>query len=1117
MKKFICALLSTLLPLIATAQVDGWLLVGDDTYNSQYNNCVPLDGLHTDAFVRSQVVYPASLLSELPIGANITHMTFSFSQMSDFYGAQFAIEMGSAPTGALPENAFLMGSNMTLVYAGELYSSGYVYLQFTTPFVYRGGPILLEVRQTQAGTAPVSTSTYNAPRFKGIAASSPNCISAYAASETDYALGNYSNFQTFSFIPYTDFDYTSGTPFCAPVSNLTADSIYEFGATLHWTGSASGYRVQIVQDNLPTAMIDTIVTGQSFSISNAIPETTYSATVSAICAPGDTAIGITHRFLTPEIPVRIYNTESYDFSTYPTGVFEQDGWTNEYVFGVNRRRFEIGYSTEGNTSSSHVLCMPNMQRAESQLTLPQVVVGEQQVANFWLTMERVEHHPNYHPNWTNFDYSNEGVRVFIDGVEQGWISHIYSSADAVHGIPAETAAGYYTYEFLLLPGRHTVMLQGETQYYKQISISEMGVRYQGASNICLPPSHAAIINPIDTAVTLSWQPGGFETQWAVRWRLGNSAYQEDTVSTTPQLLIGGLHQASDYVIEVDIKALCDSASASTALHTQMVFETECTPGRHNVDYLTLIGVEESTVRINSWNENAPDIRYSLDEGATWHRLKTTAVVLHQGAAMLLCGNNPRGFSNSSAYTTIVLTGKVAALGSVMSLLCDTADIFVIPNDGCFKRLFAYNSSGTSGGLIYAPKLPATTITNDCYDNMFQWCGIEVGPDLPAVRVESVSYMSMFAYCSNLCQLEVNFTDWGINTTTGWISSARSRGHFVKPAALRETYGLDRIPTGWTVHNTTDDYVWINVAAPEGSVRVVGDGKRFEGDIVTLRVFPKPGHTFVGWADGCTDNSRTFVLGASDTTFHVLVKGAQVNVSADETDSLMGHVEGTGTYASGDTVSLTAVANEGYKFVGWTDGDTLLTKTFVVWGDTALTALFEYDSFTLTAEAEIAERGSVSGSGIYAKGTTATLKATAANGYVFEQWTDGVKDNPREVVVMQDTVLTAVFGKKEFIVSISCNTDQGSTDAPETALYGDTLVVTVTPNAGYVFKMWADGSTDNPRTFIIKKNLYATALFDALNGLEDTPAKDVRKVMIDGQLYIMRGQRIYDIFGREIKQ
>ena len=69
---------------------------------------------------------------------------------------------------------------------------------------------------------------------------------------------------------------------------------------------------------------------------------------------------------------------------------------------------------------------------------------------------------------------------------------------------------------------------------------------------------------------------------------------------------------------------------------------------------------------------------------------------------------------------------------------------------------------------------------------------------------------------------------------------------------------------------------------------------------------------------------------------------------------------------------------------------------------------ETQKFTLTLSASPSAGGSVSGAGQYAKGTAATIRATANSGYTFTQWSDGDTNAARTVTVNADMTLTATF-------------------------------------------------------------------------------------------------------------
>lgn len=98
----------------------------------------------------------------------------------------------------------------------------------------------------------------------------------------------------------------------------------------------------------------------------------------------------------------------------------------------------------------------------------------------------------------------------------------------------------------------------------------------------------------------------------------------------------------------------------------------------------------------------------------------------------------------------------------------------------------------------------------------------------------------------------------------------------------------------------------------------------------------------------------------------------------------GSVSGSGTYDSGETVTLEATPREGYLFSGWSGDITSAENplSFTVTDDVSLTATFKRKtSVTLSAIGG----GTVSGGGQYTPGQTVTVSATTPDGLVFCGW------------------------------------------------------------------------------------------------------------------------------------
>ena len=68
---------------------------------------------------------------------------------------------------------------------------------------------------------------------------------------------------------------------------------------------------------------------------------------------------------------------------------------------------------------------------------------------------------------------------------------------------------------------------------------------------------------------------------------------------------------------------------------------------------------------------------------------------------------------------------------------------------------------------------------------------------------------------------------------------------------------------------------------------------------------------------------------------------RISISTSVNDNSMGSVTGAGTYNKGESVTLTAVANEGYKFLSWGDGVTDNPRTVIAEEDQVIySAIFQ---------------------------------------------------------------------------------------------------------------------------------------------------------------------------------
>ena len=126
------------------------------------------------------------------------------------------------------------------------------------------------------------------------------------------------------------------------------------------------------------------------------------------------------------------------------------------------------------------------------------------------------------------------------------------------------------------------------------------------------------------------------------------------------------------------------------------------------------------------------------------------------------------------------------------------------------------------------------------------------------------------------------------------------------------------------------------------------------------------------------------------------------------------------YDAGDALSMTAVANSGYTFTGWSGASSTTNPTLngVINGDLTLTANFQYtqQGHTLTTNVYPHGGGAVirnPDKEVYAPGEAVNVSAASAEGYKFTGWAGAVTGKKNLVTVKMDgnKTLTANFYQK----------------------------------------------------------------------------------------------------------
>ncbi len=238
-----------------------------------------------------------------------------------------------------------------------------------------------------------------------------------------------------------------------------------------------------------------------------------------------------------------------------------------------------------------------------------------------------------------------------------------------------------------------------------------------------------------------------------------------------------------------------------------------------------------------------------------------------------------------------------------------------------------------------------------------------------------------------------------------------------------------------------------------------------------------GFIFSRWNDGNTENPRTIAVTQDTILTAFFEKYVTANISSS--DNVMGYTSNNTTFFKyGETITVSAIANKGYYFTQWSDGETSNPRTLTLTGDVEFEAQFGVYQYKIMLQSNNPAMGNVSGSGTFDYNTTNTITATANPNHLFVNWSDGVTDNPRQLLLTKDTVVTAIFAKEyNDLVVKSANAALGSVTGSGTIKYRETAEIGATATAAHHhFVAWNDGNRQNPRQVTVERDTLFVATF-----------------------------------------
>ena len=329
----------------------------------------------------------------------------------------------------------------------------------------------------------------------------------------------------------------------------------------------------------------------------------------------------------------------------------------------------------------------------------------------------------------------------------------------------------------------------------------------------------------------------------------------------------------------------------------------------------------------------------------------------------------------------------------------------------------------------------------------------------------------------------------------------------------------------------EEYTITVNAEPANGGTVSGGGTYAGGSTCVITAMPNDGYVFENWtqngAEVSTSPSYSFIVSRNATyVAHFAQNANQATITAMAEPVEGGSVSGGGTYELGSNCTLNAVAAVGYEFVNWTlNGGQVSTDasfSFTVTGNAVYVAHFSkiVNHYTVSANVQPANAGSVIGAGTYEEGTSCTLIAIANPTYTFVSWTENgavvSTDEQYTFTVERDRNLVAVFSQGLFY-TITASAGGNGSITPEGEVMvnpGEDKTFAIIPNSGCrVSKVLVDGVDVGPvesYTFrSVNANHSIRAQFSGL-GVDDNAVHELK-------VYPNPANDFIDVEGAEMKE
>ena len=381
------------------------------------------------------------------------------------------------------------------------------------------------------------------------------------------------------------------------------------------------------------------------------------------------------------------------------------------------------------------------------------------------------------------------------------------------------------------------------------------------------------------------------------------------------------------------------------------------------------------------------------------------------------------FSGCSSLTSITLPDSIKNIKYWTFESCSSLTSITIPNSVTYIDYNAFRGCSSLTSVTIGESV--SEIGNSAFENCTSLTSITIGES-----VSKIGY-SAFSGCSSLTSITIP-------------NSIRSIGDW----AFRDCSSLTYI-----------ELLYIYIVIPDDALR---------GCINLTDIYvPCGGLAWMQqtWNDNLRQENRLKYKPLPYTVTTIATNGS-VSVPQNQCDEM----------------EVIAIPDYGYHFVQWSDGNTENPRSIELTKDTVFSAEFAPNIYSFSASCN-ENYGSVQATnGNYEYLTELTISATANEGYHFVQWSDGNTDNPRTIILSQDTSFTAEFAPNIYVITFM--NDDSTVISAQQYGYGQMPIAPEFPTKAataeytYTFAGWIPeivaviGDATYKATFNATKNSYS---------------------------------------------